>query len=133
MRIPAGLFEFCGVNYKNMFKKNIIEIKSRDYWVKVIEMLQQNRALVEPVDGGAKVYFFDDDSAIFDEMTFPSVADAESGLDWNDFEKLAENKEMREFFRFPPEPPFYLGVPYAIYSTGEFWCDNYRRFCEEGR
>ena len=47
------------------------EIRSRDYWVKVVEMLQQNWALidVEP-DGSCIVHFIHDGSGKFDEMKF---------------------------------------------------------------
>lgn len=43
-----------------MFEKKFVEIHSRDYWVKVIEMLQQNWALIDPEyeKGQVRIYFF---------------------------------------------------------------------------
>jgi hypothetical protein len=54
-----------------------LPIESTDYWVKVVEMLQQNWALIEPgpVDR-VFVYFVSDTSGVFHEMAFPSVQDA---------------------------------------------------------
>ena len=38
-----------------------VEIKSADFWIKVVDMLQQNWAVIEPLDvGGVQVYFIGD-------------------------------------------------------------------------
>jgi hypothetical protein len=47
-----------------------VRIVSRDYWFKIIEMLQQNWALVDTIEGGAVIWFFGDTSKVFDEMMF---------------------------------------------------------------
>ena len=48
-----------------------VPIQSTDYWVKVVEMLQQNWALIEAAKPeGVCVYFISDTSGIFDEMSF---------------------------------------------------------------
>lgn len=100
-----------------------VNIKSRDYWVKVVEMLQQNWALIdEQPDGRAKVCFIGDTSRVFDEMMFPSVAEAERALRRNGFGRFAEDPEAKDFL-LPPPPPFtrreHPNGP--IYSSGRFW------------
>ena len=52
--------------------------QSEQYWYKVVEFLQQNWAVIEPVPGSRNcvVYFFDDRSRIFDQLRFSSEADA---------------------------------------------------------
>ena len=110
-----------------MREKNIVELHSRDYWVKIVEMLQQNWALIDPEyeNGQVRVFFFHDLSGVFDEMTFPTMREAERGLYRNGFERLDDNKELREFFRVPPAPPFWSDEhPNGpIYSSGRFWRD----------
>ncbi len=103
--------------------EDIIEIKSREYWFKVVEMLQQNWALIdESDDGGCKVYFIGDTSGVFDEMEFQSLDEASSALRRNGFALYAEDKKAQEFI-VPPEPPFHRRThPNGpIYSSGRFW------------
>lgn len=99
-----------------------IEIISRDYWVKIVEFLQQNWALIDPFESGVKVFFFHDLSGVFDEMIFPSIKEAEKGLLRNGFSRFSDNKEFSKFLAIP-KPPFYRtkhpnGL---IYSSGRFW------------
>ena len=100
-----------------------VYIESCDYWFKIIEMLQQNWALIdrEP-SGGCKVFFVGDTSGVFDEMIFDSVSDAEDGLRINGFRRYAEDEKVQEFIA-PPNPPFHRGThPNGpIYSSGRFW------------
>ena len=50
-----------------------IQIKGQDFWVKVVEMLQQNWALIEPEAAeSVRVYFINDTGGVFDELVFPS-------------------------------------------------------------
>ena len=100
-----------------------VRINSDDYWVKVVEMLQQNWALVDLVEqSSAQVYFISDGSGVFDQLTFPSAADAEAGLRKNGFRRFSENRDLQEFLR-PPQAPFRRSVhPNGpIYSSGRFW------------
>ena len=56
-----------------------VEIRSRDFWVKVVEMLQQNWALIDE-DADAKgytVYFIDDLGRVFDRMRFGDLAQSQ--------------------------------------------------------
>ena len=54
-----------------MHNEREVEIKSRDYWFKVVDFLQQNWALIDKVEDVAIVWFFNDTSGVFDEMTLP--------------------------------------------------------------
>lgn len=94
-----------------------------EFWFKVVEMLQQNWAIIEPApDNRVRVIFISDASTIFDEMTFKTEAEASAGLTRNGFRRLANSPELQSFLR-APEPPFHRGVhPNGpIYSSGRFW------------
>ena len=48
---------------------DLVDIKSSDFWVKVVGMLQQNWAVIEPEKGGgARIHFISDTSGVFDEI-----------------------------------------------------------------
>ncbi len=47
-----------------------VEIRSRDYWFKAVELLQQNWALIDETPEGAIAFFFGDTAGVFDEMVF---------------------------------------------------------------
>lgn len=99
-----------------------VPIQSRDYWFKVIEMLQQNWALIDADPTGVVVYFFGDTSGVFDEMRFPSQDSAMSALQMNGFRCFADDASASSFVRCP-EPPF-TRRPHPngpIYSSGRFW------------
>ena len=100
-----------------------VRISSRDYWVKVVEMLQQNWALIDGTDaGGAVVFFVTDGSGVFDRISFPSLSAAKEALQSNGFKRFAGNPHLEEFLRRPP-PPFHEAThPNGpIYSSGRFW------------
>ena len=100
-----------------------ISIESRDYWFKVVDMLQQNWALIESTaTTGVVVYFVGDTSGVFDEMVFPFLDAAAQALRRNGFSRYAEDAEARSFLR-PPPPPFHRSAhPNGpIYSSGRFW------------
>ena len=95
----------------------------RDLWVKVVGMLQQNWAAIEPSDAaGLQVRFITDTGGIFDEMTFASEADAVAGLTRNGFRRFTDAPDLQSFLR-APEPPFRPGhhPNGPIYSSGRFW------------
>jgi hypothetical protein len=99
-----------------------VEIRSRDYWFKVVEFLQTNWALIDETDEGVMVWFFGDTSGVFDEMEFPSEDAAIRALKRNGFARYAEDPKAQEFIG-KPEPPFYRH-PHPngqIYSSGRFW------------
>jgi len=98
-------------------------IKSTDFWVKVVEMLQQNWALIDDETGGSvRVFFVDDGSGVFDEMAFPSASSARTALGLNGFERYAESADLQSFLR-PPAAPYHRTThPNGpIYSSGRFW------------
>src|SRR4051812_49844510 len=100
-----------------------VAIQSRDYWVKIVEMLQQNWALFEADDQIAvRVYFITDTSGVFDEIAFPSSDAAQVALRRNGFQRFAESTKLQSFLR-PPSPPFHRRAhPNGpIYSSGRFW------------
>ena len=100
-----------------------LEIRSSKYWYKVVDMLQQNWALVEGPEGGkVTAYFITDTSGVFDMMSFPTLESAHSGLRRNGFQRLDEDASAQSFLT-PPPPPFRLTKHPngAIYSSGEFW------------
>ena len=74
-----------------------IDIQSRDYWCKVVDMLQQNWALIDPAGGGCIVYFIHDQSGVFDQMLFGSIEEGEAGLRRNGFRRFAEDPEAGSF------------------------------------
>jgi len=101
-----------------------IEIRSRDYWFKIVEFLQQNWALIEEDANGAgcTVFLFGDTSGVFDRLRFPSVTEAELALLRNGFKRYDTDKQVQEFIR-KPEPPFHerAHTNGPIYSSGRFW------------
>jgi hypothetical protein len=103
--------------------KKPVSIQSSEFWVKIIEMLQQNWALIdEGPEGAARVFFITDRSGVFDEMMFPSKRVAEWSLRHNGFKRYAAMKVNRYSSR-PPSPPFHRAThPNGpIYSSGRFW------------
>jgi hypothetical protein len=101
----------------------IVEIKSRDYWFKIVEMLQQNWALVDELrDGSCMVFFMHDASGVFDQMEFQSKQEAFRQLKNNGFSRFDEDKEVCQFIA-PPKPPFRIDAhpKGAIYSSGRYW------------
>ena len=100
-----------------------ISIVSRDYWFKVVAMLQQNWALVDDGDDkGATVFFIGDTSGGFDQMTFPDHASATAALTRNGFSRYAEDARAQSFIAPPLEPFHWREHPDGrIYSSGKFW------------
>jgi len=110
-----------------------VTINDREYWVKLVEMLQQNWALVEDnPPSGATIYFLldndglnatDDGSQIFDEISYPSREVACRQLARNGFQVFADTSSNLQKMLKPPPPPFYQGEHQngRIYSSGRFW------------
>ena len=83
-----------------------VEIRSRDYWFKIVEFLQQNWALIDEDATGPSctVFFFGDTSGVFDRLRFASVAAAEVALLRNGFKPYDSDPKAPEFIA-KPEPP----------------------------
>jgi hypothetical protein len=99
-----------------------LPIQSRDFWVKVVEMLQQNWALIEPEGDQVTVYFLHDLGGVFDEIPYGSLREAQTALRLNGFRRFDEDPSYAEIFA-RPEPPFRrVEHPSGrIYSSGQFW------------
>lgn len=122
----------------------LFEIKSRDWWFKVLEMLCHNWALIE--EGQYKsvtVYFFHDQGgtngrdsgasytsrqrkgrcAIVDSLEFETVDDAVLALGWNGFQRLAERPGPWDGEQ--PHGNFFdaRATEEGIYSKAGYWTD----------
>ena len=101
-----------------------VDIQSRDYWFKVVEMLQQNWALIDRVADSTKVciFFFGDTGGVFDRLSFATCQEAKCALRRNGFRRYEEDIEAEKFL-FRPSPPF-RGQPHPngpIYLSSRFW------------
>jgi hypothetical protein len=97
-------------------------IGSRDFWVKLVEMLQQNWALIEETEKSCRVWFLTDCGGVFDEMDFADRAEAERSLIRNGFCRYVDNPNLSTFLDLP-QPPYRRGehMNGRIYSSGRFW------------
>jgi len=96
---------------------------TKDYWVKIVGMLQQNWALILPEQhDGVRVDFITDTGGVFDSLPFSCADDAKAALMRNGFVRYADDMEMQSFIS-SPKPPFQPGShPNGkIYSSGRFW------------
>ncbi|MCX7112833.1 MAG: hypothetical protein NTX45_22485 [Proteobacteria bacterium] len=105
-------------------RKQSVEIKSTDFWFKVVAMLQQNWALIDKDINSdtCTVYFIQDASAVFDRLHFANKEETFRALRRNGFARLADDQEAQKFIA-PPCPPF-LDAQHPeglIYSSGRFW------------
>jgi len=65
------------------------QIKNTVFWVKVVGFLQHNWAVIEEVEQNkVKIFFFDDNSQVFDELDFELLDDAAIALAKNGFDTL---------------------------------------------
>lgn len=101
----------------------MINIRSRDYWIKVVDFLQCNWALVdEDANSGATIFFMHELSGVFDTLTYPTKPEAELALRRNGFERIEESP-YEDWRLAAPKPPFKPDQhPNGrIYSSGRFW------------
>lgn len=80
-----------------------IELNSETFWVKIVDFLQQNWALIEMIDDKVIVYFIQDASMVFDKIEFKTIEDAEKGLLKNGFKLYLDNNENFQDFIVPPK------------------------------
>lgn len=101
-----------------------IEIRSTDYWCKVVDFLQQNWALVEQDDDGegCTVFFIGDRSGVFDRLSFLDAREAQRALSRNGFRRYEGDPSLHATVT-PPVAPFHSeSHPNGpIYSSGRFW------------
>ena len=82
-----------------------VPIKTRDFWVKVVDMLQQNWAPIEPEGSKVTIYFLHDLGGVFDEIPYHSLPEAQTALRISGFRRYDEDPSYSEMFA-RPEPPF---------------------------
>jgi hypothetical protein len=97
-------------------------LEGQPLWFKVVEMLQQNWAVISADKGPPTLIFIDDGGFIFDELTFDSANAATSALRRNGFSKYSVDHEAQEFIA-PPRQPYQVSEmrKRPIYSSGQFW------------
>lgn len=101
---------------------DLAEIQSRDFWFKVIDMLQQNWALIEHANNKVTVFFLSDNGGIFDQLSFLSTEEAKGALRFNGFARLSEDSRASSFLRSPETSFVHRHHPNGpIYSSGRFW------------
>lgn len=98
-----------------------VSIESRDYWFKIIEMLQQNWALIEMEDDGITMYFVSDASGVFDQISLDLSDEAKTALSENGFRRFVDDPKASSSLN-PPNPPFIFHSHSngPIYSSGCF-------------
>ena len=96
-------------------------IQSRNYWIKIVEILQQNWALVDKNSDPniCTVYFIHDEFGVFDEMEFSFVEEACQGLKISGFKRFSDVDRIKKYIT-PPKPPFHKAKHpnCPIYSSG---------------
>jgi hypothetical protein len=100
-----------------------IDFGIAEYWVKVVDFLQQNWALISEDDNGcARINFISDTGGIFDELDFESINHAREALIANRFREFSDSPDLQSFLH-PPAAPFHQSAhPNGpIYSSGRFW------------
>ena len=98
-----------------------IDLKTDNFWVKVMEMLVHNWAVVRLTRSGVpELVFFDDRSRVFDTMQFADVDEAIAGLRRNGFVPFDQTGDFKEFLP-KPKPPFTMERSNfrPVYSSGE--------------
>ncbi len=103
-------------------QKEVVPIQSNDFWVKIVEMLQHNWALIEPQGDKLTVYFLHDLGGVFDEIPYGSLYEAQTALCINGFRRFDADPSFAKICA-PPKPPFKrVKHPNGrIYSSGRFW------------
>lgn len=101
---------------------DVVPIQSRDFWVKVVEMLQHNWALIEAQGDKVTVHFLHDLGGVFDEIPCGSLHEARTALRINGFCRYDEDPSLANICA-PPKSPFRrVKHPNGrIYSSGRFW------------
>lgn len=106
-----------------MMNKKEVHIANEHYWMKVVDFLQQNWAVIEHKQNKIIVFFFDDLAGIFDSIEYDDEETAERELRFNGFSPYDEESEETHQVIPKPAPPFYESAHCngAIYSSGRYW------------
>lgn len=100
-----------------------LEIRSRDFWIKTIDVLYQNWAILDVgVDGSVTIYFMDSAGGVFDELPMESILCATAGLTRNGFVRYADNEDLHSRVK-PPVAAFHrrLHPNGRVYSSSTTW------------
>jgi hypothetical protein len=91
-------------------KGNEVVINSNEFWVNIVDFLQQYWALIETNDGAkhVTVYFLNEGSGIFAKMDFNTAEIAEKALMQNGFKKYNDPLEKYQEYLKPPVKPYFL-------------------------
>ena len=95
-----------------------------DWWIKLIEMLQNNWAVIVPnPKHGADIIFVSDGSGIFDRISYGSKEEAEAALLRNGFSRYYGEADIMKFIPYPRKPYTFWSHPNGrIYCTEKYWC-----------
>lgn len=91
-------------------KEMEIKIKSKDFWVNIVDFMQQYWALIDQdsESNSVTVYFIHEGSGVFTNMKFKSQNIAEKALLQNGFKKYNDPLEKYTDFMMPPKEPYYM-------------------------
>lgn len=98
---------------------------SQRLWIKVLGMLQQNWCVTEPLPGGGvDMVFFDDHGDVFDWLSAPDLAAAQTALDANGFSWMWTYSSFYSAAGMPTLPaPGARERSRPVYSSGEYWTE----------
>ena len=87
-----------------------ITIKSNDFWVNIVDFLQQYWAVVEVSESSehVTVYFLHEGSGIFASMNFDNPEIAQKALAQNGFKRYDDPYENFSAYLNPPKKPYFL-------------------------
>lgn len=90
-------------------KEMEIKIKSKDFWVNIVDFMQQYWALIDKDEDSKSVtvYFIHEGSGVFTNMKFKSFTIAEKALLQNGFKKFNDPLEKYTDFMMPPKEPYF--------------------------
>lgn len=93
-----------------VMREKEIKITSKDFWVNIVDFMQQYWALIEDDKdtNGVIVYFIHEGSGVFTNMKFKSHAIAEKALLQNGFKKFNDPLEKYNDFMMPPQEPYFV-------------------------
>ncbi len=85
-------------------------INNNDFWVNIVDFLQQYWALIDSDEdtGDVTVYFLNEGSGIFANMDFDSIEIAEKALSQNGFKKYNDPFEKYREYLAPPMKPYFI-------------------------
>lgn len=91
-------------------KRTEIKIESKQFWVNIVDFLQQYWAVIEDNKGSKSVtvYFLHEGSGVFANMKFENREIAQKALIQNGFKNFDDPYENFKEYLNPPKEPYYL-------------------------